>query len=486
METQIRCFGCGKLFGNQYSDFKALVAMGLSESDALDELKLSRPCCRANIMTQTDVSEKIYAAGRPTVDPITKKTVMKEVGLYPERTYKYQQKVEAVDKFIPAEDLGIMEFKIYKGKIKPALLTEEKDINADIPQKLIPKVPVKVNIKNMVRASNSPQPGLVVKPTSKLLTSKMSKVDLNEYCLIFGNDSWMKLGWNVGQSYSNGELYGPEKAIGLPQVFKLPLLISQEHPILPKIIKVNIHLTRYYSIPLIIRTFENMTGEDFYNQVNLKLQETVKDNELKSILLAHQKVMPGYVYELRLLKHSKPVLKYLDLRLDLLIFQEFTELQIKPSNKNDGRNIDKNEDKNNEIEFDLELEPLTINLEDNDLKENYALIQQFQQKLKGSKITNVSFLDNLGQQTETLQKIIFSYYDKVVKLVVHEDTIIDYYSSEFNNLDLNLVNPNNILEYEYVSSWYDDGIVLILNALNKNTQTKEVVILKIVGQFELI
>ncbi|ODQ64303.1 DNA-directed RNA polymerases II subunit [Nadsonia fulvescens var. elongata DSM 6958] len=58
MIVPVRCFSCGKVVGDKWEAYLALLAEGVSEGDALDRLKLSRYCCRRMILTHVDLIEK--------------------------------------------------------------------------------------------------------------------------------------------------------------------------------------------------------------------------------------------------------------------------------------------------------------------------------------------------------------------------------------------------------------------------------------------
>ncbi|KAF2144968.1 uncharacterized protein K452DRAFT_295532 [Aplosporella prunicola CBS 121167] len=59
MIIPIRCFSCGKVVGDLWDRFVALIEEGLSDGDAMDQLKLNRYCCRRMVMTHVDLIEKL-------------------------------------------------------------------------------------------------------------------------------------------------------------------------------------------------------------------------------------------------------------------------------------------------------------------------------------------------------------------------------------------------------------------------------------------
>lgn len=59
MIIPVRCFSCGKVTGNKWDEYLALLEKGHSEGDAMDELGLKRYCCRRMVLTHVDLIEKL-------------------------------------------------------------------------------------------------------------------------------------------------------------------------------------------------------------------------------------------------------------------------------------------------------------------------------------------------------------------------------------------------------------------------------------------
>lgn len=59
MIIPIRCFSCGKPIAHLYKKYKAKVAAGEQPSKVLDELGVTRYCCRAAFLGQTDILELV-------------------------------------------------------------------------------------------------------------------------------------------------------------------------------------------------------------------------------------------------------------------------------------------------------------------------------------------------------------------------------------------------------------------------------------------
>ena len=60
MIIPVRCFTCGKVIGNKWETYLNLVnASEMNEMMALDELGLTRYCCRRMLLTHVDLIEKL-------------------------------------------------------------------------------------------------------------------------------------------------------------------------------------------------------------------------------------------------------------------------------------------------------------------------------------------------------------------------------------------------------------------------------------------
>ncbi|KIM73085.1 hypothetical protein PILCRDRAFT_15531 [Piloderma croceum F 1598] len=55
----VRCFSCGKVIGDKWNAYLALLSEDTSEGDALDALELKRYCCRRMVLTHVDLIEKL-------------------------------------------------------------------------------------------------------------------------------------------------------------------------------------------------------------------------------------------------------------------------------------------------------------------------------------------------------------------------------------------------------------------------------------------
>ncbi|KAH7552468.1 DNAhypothetical proteindirected RNA polymerases N/8 kDa subunit superfamily [Bipolaris maydis] len=59
MIVPIRCFSCGKVTGDLWEKYMALLSDGMEEAEALDSVGLQRYCCRRMILTHVDLIEKL-------------------------------------------------------------------------------------------------------------------------------------------------------------------------------------------------------------------------------------------------------------------------------------------------------------------------------------------------------------------------------------------------------------------------------------------
>ena len=59
MIIPVRCFTCGKVIGDKWDVYISLVQSDYEEKDALDQLGLTRYCCRRMLFTHVDLIEKL-------------------------------------------------------------------------------------------------------------------------------------------------------------------------------------------------------------------------------------------------------------------------------------------------------------------------------------------------------------------------------------------------------------------------------------------
>ncbi|ROW18226.1 hypothetical protein VPNG_00458 [Cytospora leucostoma] len=59
MIIPIRCFSCGKVTGDLWERYLALIDDNVPDGDAMDQLGCKRYCCRRMIMTHVDLIEKL-------------------------------------------------------------------------------------------------------------------------------------------------------------------------------------------------------------------------------------------------------------------------------------------------------------------------------------------------------------------------------------------------------------------------------------------
>jgi DNA-directed RNA polymerases I, II, and III subunit RPABC5 len=59
MIIPIRCFTCGKVIGNKWEQYLALIEEDYHEGDALDALGLRRYCCRRMLIGHVELIEKL-------------------------------------------------------------------------------------------------------------------------------------------------------------------------------------------------------------------------------------------------------------------------------------------------------------------------------------------------------------------------------------------------------------------------------------------
>ena len=59
MIVPVRCFTCGKVIGNKWNTYLAMIQAGKTGEQALDALKLPRYCCRRMMLTHVELSDKL-------------------------------------------------------------------------------------------------------------------------------------------------------------------------------------------------------------------------------------------------------------------------------------------------------------------------------------------------------------------------------------------------------------------------------------------
>ncbi|EDP44242.1 hypothetical protein MGL_1639 [Malassezia globosa CBS 7966] len=59
MIIPVRCFSCGKVIGDKWDAYLALLIEGRTEGEALTELQLHRYCCRRMVLTHVDLIERL-------------------------------------------------------------------------------------------------------------------------------------------------------------------------------------------------------------------------------------------------------------------------------------------------------------------------------------------------------------------------------------------------------------------------------------------
>ncbi len=59
MIIPIRCFSCGKPVGHLWEEYQKQVKAGKKAGPVLDELGLTRVCCRALFLTHVDLIKRV-------------------------------------------------------------------------------------------------------------------------------------------------------------------------------------------------------------------------------------------------------------------------------------------------------------------------------------------------------------------------------------------------------------------------------------------
>jgi len=66
MMIPIRCFTCGKVIGDKWEDFSRRVKNGEKPKDVLDDLGVTRYCCRRMLLSNVEIIDEVlkYSSGK--------------------------------------------------------------------------------------------------------------------------------------------------------------------------------------------------------------------------------------------------------------------------------------------------------------------------------------------------------------------------------------------------------------------------------------
>lgn len=59
MIIPVRCFSCGKVIGDKWEQFAARVSMGEAPGSVLDDLGITRYCCRRMLLSHVELIDEI-------------------------------------------------------------------------------------------------------------------------------------------------------------------------------------------------------------------------------------------------------------------------------------------------------------------------------------------------------------------------------------------------------------------------------------------
>jgi len=59
MMIPIRCFTCGKVIGDKWEDFTRRVKNGEKPKDVLDDLGVTRYCCRRMLLSNVEIIDEV-------------------------------------------------------------------------------------------------------------------------------------------------------------------------------------------------------------------------------------------------------------------------------------------------------------------------------------------------------------------------------------------------------------------------------------------
>jgi len=59
MIIPVRCFSCGKVIGDKWEEFKRRIELGENPSEILDDIGLTRYCCRRMLLSHVEIIDDI-------------------------------------------------------------------------------------------------------------------------------------------------------------------------------------------------------------------------------------------------------------------------------------------------------------------------------------------------------------------------------------------------------------------------------------------
>jgi len=70
MIVPIRCFSCGKVIGGKWETFSQRIVKGEHPKDVLDDLGVTRYCCRRMLLSHVEIVDEIlkFYEGKETID----------------------------------------------------------------------------------------------------------------------------------------------------------------------------------------------------------------------------------------------------------------------------------------------------------------------------------------------------------------------------------------------------------------------------------
>ena len=59
MIVPVRCFSCGKVIGDKWEDFKKRVEEGEEPNEVLEDLGITRYCCRRMLLSHVEIIDEV-------------------------------------------------------------------------------------------------------------------------------------------------------------------------------------------------------------------------------------------------------------------------------------------------------------------------------------------------------------------------------------------------------------------------------------------
>lgn len=295
--------------------YKRLRREGYSESEALDDSQITKDCCRATIATQTDVSQRVYAAGRPVTESSGRR-VVEDISRFP-RLERFGVLADTPgQKVILPQREGFIEYQEFEGNnmtLDETLMTimgvrvEQVYKAAETRREAAKSRGSLMSPASSTSGEDDPRlrrAGLgtvsqaaSVRRIPKTISAVQSKVvPLSTAGIKLGSSLWSKIKWNIGTSYDI-KIAGEEAA----EAFQAPLVPETRK------LSISMELANAITVVVVITTNAPMTPLQVINEINEFVNKPLKLAQVNELLTGYKIVdtQPEMIWGLRVSQHEK-------------------------------------------------------------------------------------------------------------------------------------------------------------------------------------